>query len=146
MGHLVAPRVERAYAGLLGKAIGVCLGAPLEVGLDSPEHIRRVHGLITGYIKGYSNFAADDDTNGIVFPTRDARLAGRRPCAVTADEAASGARSLKLEAAGLVPGGAVRAFYKPLTMAHTGSWPRRPSHGSRDGATGYGLRPVREPS
>lgn len=80
--------LERVYAGLLGKAIGVRLGAPLEVGFDGPEHIRHVYGEIDGYVTSYSNFAADDDTNGLVFLTRDARLRRRCPCTVTAAEAA----------------------------------------------------------
>ncbi len=61
---------ERVYAGLLGKAIGVRLGAPLENSFWSEESIRRFYGEIDSYVRDYTNFAADDDTNGVIYFTR----------------------------------------------------------------------------
>jgi ADP-ribosylglycohydrolase len=58
---------ERVYAGLLGKCIGVRIGAPVEPTVWSYERIRETYGDITGYIKDYKNFAADDDVNGPLF-------------------------------------------------------------------------------
>ncbi|WP_020610950.1 ADP-ribosylglycohydrolase family protein [Sediminispirochaeta bajacaliforniensis] len=58
---------ERVYAGLLGKCIGVRLGAPVEPTVWSYERIRETYGDITGYVKDYKNFAADDDVNGPLF-------------------------------------------------------------------------------
>lgn len=61
---------ERVYAGLLGKAIGVRLGAPLEIPPWNDASIRRFFGDISRYVRNYKNFAADDDTNGVIFFTR----------------------------------------------------------------------------
>ena len=59
--------LEKVYAGFLGMNIGIRLGAPVEPGFWSYERIREVYGDITGYIKDFSHFAADDDVNGPVF-------------------------------------------------------------------------------
>ncbi len=58
--------LEKVYAGLLGKIIGVRLGAPIEPLFWTSEKIREVFGEIDGYVKNYRNFAADDDVNGPV--------------------------------------------------------------------------------
>lgn len=55
---------EKIYAGLLGKAAGVRLGAPVEPTAWDHDLIRATYGEITGYVRDYRNFAADDDTNG----------------------------------------------------------------------------------
>jgi len=61
-------RVEKTYAGLLGKVIGVRLGAPVEPTFWNDKRIEQVYGEISGYIKEYTHFAADDDINGpIIF-------------------------------------------------------------------------------
>lgn len=57
--------VEKVYAGWLGKAIGVRLGAPVEGW--TYETIRKTFGKVTDYIVDYRDFAADDDTNGPLF-------------------------------------------------------------------------------
>ena len=62
--------LERVYAGLLGKNIGIRLGAPVEPAIWTYERIREVYGDITSYIKPYRNFAADDDANGPVYFVR----------------------------------------------------------------------------
>lgn len=59
--------IEKIYAGFLGKAIGVRLGAPVEPTVWTDEKIREVFGEISGYVKDFTNFAADDDTNGPIF-------------------------------------------------------------------------------
>ena len=59
--------LEKVYGGLLGKCIGVRLGAPVEPTIWTYERIRKTYGDITGYIKDYKNFAADDDVNGPLF-------------------------------------------------------------------------------
>ena len=59
--------LEKVYAGILGKIIGVRLGAPVEPLFWTADKIREAYGEITGYIKFYRNFAADDDINGPVF-------------------------------------------------------------------------------
>ena len=59
--------LNRVYAGVLGKCIGVRLGAPVEPPVWTYERIRRTYGEITEYIKEYRTFAADDDVNGPVF-------------------------------------------------------------------------------
>ncbi|MBM7582963.1 ADP-ribosylglycohydrolase [Caldicoprobacter guelmensis] len=59
--------IEKVYAGLLGKVIGVRLGAPVEPSVWTYEKIKMVYGNITSYIKNYKNFAADDDLNGPIF-------------------------------------------------------------------------------
>ena len=58
---------EKVYAGLLGKCIGVRLGAPVEPTVWTYERIRETYGDIAGYLKEYKNFAADDDVNGPIF-------------------------------------------------------------------------------
>jgi ADP-ribosylglycohydrolase len=57
--------VEKGYAGLLGKVIGVRLGAPVESW--SAERIAAEYGEVTDYLCEYRNFAADDDINGPLF-------------------------------------------------------------------------------
>lgn len=59
--------LEKVYAGFLAKAIGVRLGAPVEPLIWSHDKIEQVYGNIDGYVKDYTNFAADDDTNGPLF-------------------------------------------------------------------------------
>lgn len=67
---------DRIYAGILGKAIGVRLGAPVEPTIWTQERIRDTYGEITEYLHDFRNFAADDDTNGPVYFTRVLRDAG----------------------------------------------------------------------
>lgn len=55
---------QKIYAGVLGKAAGVRLGAPVEPTAWTHDRIREVYGEVTGYVRDYRNFAADDDTNG----------------------------------------------------------------------------------
>ena len=64
---------ERIYAGIIAKAIGVRLGAPVEPTIWSYERIRDTYGEITGYLRDFKNFAADDDTNGPVYFIRALR-------------------------------------------------------------------------
>jgi ADP-ribosylglycohydrolase len=59
--------LEKVYAGFLGMNIGIRLGAPVEPAAWTSERIARFYGDITGYIKDFKNFAADDDANGPVF-------------------------------------------------------------------------------
>ena len=59
--------LERIYAGVLGKACGVLLGAPLEVAGCTDDYVREQYGEVTGYVHRYRQFAADDDTNGPLF-------------------------------------------------------------------------------
>lgn len=59
--------LEKVYSGLMGKCIGVRLGAPVEPTIWTYERIRNTYGDITGYIKDYKLFAADDDINGPLF-------------------------------------------------------------------------------
>lgn len=59
--------LEKVYAGLLGKNIGIRLGAPVEPSMWTYERIKNIYGDIRGYVKEYRNFAADDDINGPVF-------------------------------------------------------------------------------
>ncbi len=59
--------LEKVYGGLVGKCVGVRLGAPVEPTIWTYERIRETYGDITGYIKEYSLFAADDDINGPMF-------------------------------------------------------------------------------
>ena len=68
---------DRIYAGFIGKAIGVRLGAPVEPTIWSYERIRDTYGEVTQYLRDFKNFAADDDTNGPVYfirALRDYRL------------------------------------------------------------------------
>ncbi len=59
--------LEKVYSGMLGKIIGVRLGAPVELTIWTYEKIKVIYGDIDSYIKEYKNFAADDDINGPVF-------------------------------------------------------------------------------
>ncbi|MGF7059099.1 ADP-ribosylglycohydrolase family protein [Brassicibacter mesophilus] len=59
--------LEKVYAGFLGMNIGIRLGAPVEPTVWTYEKIKATYGDITGYVKNYKNFAADDDVNGPVF-------------------------------------------------------------------------------
>ncbi|MGJ4849463.1 ADP-ribosylglycohydrolase family protein [Bacillota bacterium Meth-B3] len=59
--------LEKIYAGFLGMNIGIRLGAPVEPTIWTYERIQRTYGEITGYVKDFNNFAADDDANGPVF-------------------------------------------------------------------------------
>src|SRR5690606_11675801 len=58
---------DRIYAGVIAKAIGVRLGAPVEPTIWTQERIRKTYGEVTGYLRDFKNFAADDDTNGPVY-------------------------------------------------------------------------------
>src|SRR3569833_2633082 len=58
---------EKIYAGITAKAIGVRLGAPVEPTIWSYERIRDTYGEVTGYLRDFKMFAADDDTNGPVY-------------------------------------------------------------------------------
>ena len=64
---------DRIYAGFIGKAIGVRLGAPVEPTIWSYERIRDTYGEVTQYLRDFRNFAADDDTNGPVYFIRALR-------------------------------------------------------------------------
>lgn len=56
---------ERVYAAVLGKCIGVRLGAPVEAESWTYGRIRAVYGeKIHGYLRLYRVFGADDDVNG----------------------------------------------------------------------------------
>ncbi|MEO8758897.1 MAG: ADP-ribosylglycohydrolase family protein [Devosia sp.] len=65
--------LEKIYAGIIAKAIGVRLGAPVEPTIWSYERIRDTYGEVTGYLRDFKNFAADDDTNGPVYFIRALR-------------------------------------------------------------------------
>lgn len=65
--------LEKIYAGFIGKAIGVRLGAPVEPTIWSYERIRKTYGEVTQYLRDFKNFAADDDTNGPVYFIRALR-------------------------------------------------------------------------
>jgi ADP-ribosylglycohydrolase len=67
MGVLPKNYLEKVYSGLLGKIIGVRLGAPVEPTIWTYEKIKSTYGDITSYVKNYKNFAADDDINGPIF-------------------------------------------------------------------------------
>jgi len=62
--------LHRIYSGILGKAIGVRLGAPVESTIWTQDRIRDTYGEITGYLRDFRNFAADDDTNGPIYFSR----------------------------------------------------------------------------
>src|SRR5690242_4169825 len=64
---------EKIYAGVIAKAIGVRLGAPVEPTIWSYERIRDTYGEVTQYLRDFKNFAADDDTNGPVYFIRALR-------------------------------------------------------------------------
>jgi ADP-ribosylglycohydrolase len=59
--------LEKVYAGLLGKCIGIRIGAPVEPTIWTYDRIRKTYGDITSYVKDYRLFAADDDFNGPAF-------------------------------------------------------------------------------
>lgn len=59
--------LHKVYAGFLGMNVGIRLGAPVEPTTWTSERIGRFYGDITGYVKDFRNFAADDDVNGPVF-------------------------------------------------------------------------------
>jgi ADP-ribosylglycohydrolase len=59
--------LELVYAGIIGKVAGVRLGAPVEPTIWSYDRIRACYGDITGYLREFTNFAADDDLNGPLF-------------------------------------------------------------------------------
>ncbi|MFP3089677.1 ADP-ribosylglycohydrolase family protein [Treponema sp. TIM-1] len=59
--------LTKVYAGFLGMNIGIRLGAPVEPSLWTSDRIKRFYGEITGYVKDFKNFAADDDVNGPVY-------------------------------------------------------------------------------
>ncbi|WEJ60098.1 ADP-ribosylglycohydrolase family protein [Devosia sp. FJ2-5-3] len=65
--------LEKIYAGFIGKAIGVRLGAPVEPTIWSYERIHKTYGEVTQYLRDFKNFAADDDTNGPVYFIRALR-------------------------------------------------------------------------
>ena len=67
---------DRIYAGFLGKAIGVRLGAPVEPTIWTQQRIRDTYGEVTDYLHDFRNFAADDDINGPVYFIRVLRDAG----------------------------------------------------------------------
>lgn len=75
--------LEKVYAGFLGMNAGIRLGAPVEPEVWTDRRIEQMYGDVTGYIKDYKNFAADDDANGPVFFIRalydDARDRELRP-------------------------------------------------------------------
>ena len=64
---MIANYLEKVYAGFLGMNIGIRLGAPVEPTIWTYERIQKTYGEITGYVKDFKNFAADDDANGPVF-------------------------------------------------------------------------------
>lgn len=59
--------LERVYSGFIGMNAGIRLGAPVEPTEWTPEMIKDVYGEVTGYLKDYKVFSADDDVNGPVF-------------------------------------------------------------------------------
>lgn len=59
--------LDKIYAGFLGMNVGIRLGAPVEPVPWDTDRIRDIYGEITGYVKEYRNFAADDDVNGPVY-------------------------------------------------------------------------------
>ncbi len=64
---MVNQYLEKVYAGFLGMNIGIRLGAPVEPTIWTYDRIYKTYGDITGYVKEYKNFAADDDSNGPTF-------------------------------------------------------------------------------
>ena len=61
---MIDRNLEKIYAGFLGMNIGIRLGAPVEPTVWTYERIQHYYGDITGYVKPFKNFAADDDANG----------------------------------------------------------------------------------
>lgn len=74
MYHLNEKTIHDIYAGWLGKAIGVRLGAAIEGW--TYERIQAVYGELRHYPVDYKNFAADDDTNGPLFFLKGLEQAG----------------------------------------------------------------------
>lgn len=72
---------EKIYAGFIGKAIGVRLGAPVEPTIWSYERVQKTYGEVTQYLRDFKNFAADDDTNGPVYFIRALRDYGLKASA-----------------------------------------------------------------
>ncbi len=97
---MVEGYLEKVYAGLIGMAAGVRLGAPVEPDSWTKERIRRVFGEIKGYVKEFKNFAADDDTNGPFFLIR-ALLDMEQGKEMTCDDAARVWRNYAREEVGL---------------------------------------------
>jgi len=62
--------VEKVYSGFIGMNAGIRLGAPVEPTEWTPEMISEVYGEVNGYLKDYTVFSADDDSNGPVFFVR----------------------------------------------------------------------------
>ncbi len=58
---------EKVYSGLYGKMMGIILGSPVEPPIWTHDHILNTYGELTGYVKHYKNYAADDDMNGPLF-------------------------------------------------------------------------------
>ena len=82
MAAIPSDYLERVYSGFLGKNVGIRLGAPVEPAIWTYERIREVYGDVTGYLKPFRNFAADDDANGPVYfvrPLLDALEGGAKP-------------------------------------------------------------------
>lgn len=67
--------ISQLYAGWLAKVIGVRLGAPVEGW--TYQKIKEKYGIINGYISGFKNFAADDDTNVPIFFIRALEKCGK---------------------------------------------------------------------
>ncbi len=59
--------INKIYGGFLGMNVGIRLGAPVEPSIWTYERILNTYGDITGYVKDFINFAADDDANGPVY-------------------------------------------------------------------------------
>ena len=61
-GRKMSERLNRCYAGWLGKLAGIRMGAPGE-GWEYAK-IKETYGELNGYIGDLSHFRADDDSNG----------------------------------------------------------------------------------
>ena len=61
-GRKMSERLNRCYAGWLGKLAGIRMGAPVE-GWEYAK-IKETYGELNGYIGDLSHFRADDDSNG----------------------------------------------------------------------------------
>ncbi len=92
--------LEKVYAGLLGKCIGIRIGAPVEPTIWTYDRIRKTYGDIRSYVKDYRTFAADDDFNGPAFFIRALVDAGRH-----VDMASPGISAAGLEVGGEGRGG-----------------------------------------
>lgn len=62
---IVLNYLNKLYAGWLGKAAGIRLGAPIE-GFTS-DRVANLYGELDDYVVDYKLFAADDDSNGPFF-------------------------------------------------------------------------------